>query len=302
MKPMLAGKCADMRDLFFPIMASHKLDGVRALIIGGIVMSRTLKPIPNAWVQKTFGTLPEGTDGELIYGDPVHPDAYRNTVSAVMRHDGEPTGVQYHVFDNFTFKGGFKERFASLCAALARTFDAPEHVVVVPHVSIGSLAELEGYEQAAVADGHEGIMVRAMHGPYKQGRSTTKEGWLLKVKRFEDSEARVIGTEEYQNNINTAFTNELGRTARSTEKAGLVGAGVLGKLLVVGLEGTYKGVEFSVGTGFKGADDADGERAKLWAIRDQLFGRVVKFKYFATGGKDKPRFPVFLGWRDPMDM
>jgi DNA ligase-1 len=297
MKPMLAGKCEDMSALTYPVMASHKLDGVRALIIGGIVMSRTLKPIPNAWVQKTFSKLPEGTDGELIFGDPTHPDAYRNTVSAVMREDGEPTQVNYHVFDNFTDDATFFCRYNNLVNTAGGM-----GVVVVKHVVIKSLAELEAYEAAAVEAGHEGIMVRAINGPYKQGRSTAKEGWLLKVKRFEDSEAVVLGTEEYQNNTNAAFTNELGRTARSSEKAGKVGAGVLGKLLVEGLEGTYAGVEFSIGTGFSGADSSTGERAKLWAMRDKLIGRVAKFKYFATGGKDKPRFPVFLGWRDKIDM
>jgi hypothetical protein len=33
-----------------------------------------------------------------------------------------------------------------------------------------------------------------------------------------------------------------------------------------------------------------------------LNGRVVKFKYFPTGSKEAPRFPVFLGWRADGDM
>ena len=145
LNPMLAGRCPteNMADIQFPVMASHKLDGVRALIIGGVVMSRSLKPIPNVWVQKTFSRLPEGTDGELIYGDPVHPDAYRNTVSAVMSEDGEPIQVRYHIFDNFTLKAGFQSRHASLASCASA-----KNVVVVEHVVITSLAELEEYEQA----------------------------------------------------------------------------------------------------------------------------------------------------------
>jgi hypothetical protein len=31
-------------------------------------------------------------------------------------------------------------------------------------------------------------------------------------------------------------------------------------------------------------------------------GKVVKYKSQPTGVKDKPRFPVFLGFRDVVDM
>jgi len=35
---------------------------------------------------------------------------------------------------------------------------------------------------------------------------------------------------------------------------------------------------------------------------DNLMGKVVKYKSQPTGVKDKPRFPVFLGFRDKVDM
>lgn len=306
-KPMLAGKydATDYQNpLRLPVMASVKLDGVRALVIGGRVMSRSLKEIPNAWVQKQFGSLPEGTDGELIYGDPTHPDAYRNTVSAVMSEDGEPIQVMFHVFDNFKYLGGFAERFRQLQSQIWKLYgdNKVSRVQVVPHSIVNSIQKLEQFEQVSVEDGHEGIMVRAMDGPYKQGRSTAKEGWLLKVKRFEDAEAVVLGTYEWEHNTNEATKNALGHTERSSHKDGMVGMGVLGGLEVRGLDGTYKNVDFSIGTGFSGAADPSGERGKLWKIRDSLVGKVAKFKYFASGSKDKPRFPVFLGWRNPIDL
>ena len=294
---MLAGKCESMANLHFPVLASVKLDGVRFVIIGGVVMSRSLKPIPNAWVQRTFGKLPEGTDGELIFGEPTHPDAYRNTVSAVMSEDGEPTQVHALCFDNFMFNGGFQARYKQLIGT--RLVDG---AIPVPHLLMNNAEELEAFEREAVEAGHEGVMVRSLNGPYKQGRSTAKEGYLLKVKRFEDTEARVVGTFEWEHNTNIATKNALGHTERSSHQAGKVGAGVLGGLNVLGLEGTYRGIEFSVGTGFTGADSPSGERAKLWQARERLIGRIIKVKYFASGSKDKPRFPVFLGWRDARDM
>ena len=54
-----------------------------------------------------------------------------------------------------------------------------------------------------------------------------------------------------------------------------------------------KGAEFRVGTGFTAA-----VRAELWDIRDELAGRIAKIKSFPVGTKDRPRHPVWLGWRD----
>jgi DNA ligase-1 len=56
-------------------------------------------------------------------------------------------------------------------------------------------------------------------------------------------------------------------------------------------------VEFDIGTGFT----AD-QRQLLWSVGDNLIGRVVKYKSQPTGVKEKPRFPVFLGFRDAVDM
>jgi DNA ligase-1 len=50
------------------------------------------------------------------------------------------------------------------------------------------------------------------------------------------------------------------------------------------------GVEFHVGTGFTAAD-----RALMWA--KPPIGETVKYKFFPVGVKDKPRHPVFLGFR-----
>lgn len=297
MKPMLAGKCEDMSIVKFPVLASAKLDGIRALVIGGQVLSRQLKPIPNAWVQKQFGGLPEGTDGELIFGDPIHPDAYRNTVSAVMSEAGKPTSVQYHIFDNFTYSGGFHTRFSELATGPAYDLFLEKGVVIVRHKVIADAIELEAFESEHVERGHEGIMIRSINGPYKQGRSTEKEGFLLKVKRFIDTDAVILDSYERMKNTNEATKDALGCTKRSSHQDGKVGHCDLGGFDVIGLEGDYKNVLFSVGCGFNAE-----QRKQLWSIRDSLVGKVIKVKYFASGSKERPRFPVWIGFRDPIDM
>ncbi len=57
------------------------------------------------------------------------------------------------------------------------------------------------------------------------------------------------------------------------------------------------GVVFEIGTGFDQA-----LRDLFWDRRGDYPGHIVKYKHFAGGSKDKPRFPVFLGFRDEGDM
>jgi DNA ligase-1 len=52
-----------------------------------------------------------------------------------------------------------------------------------------------------------------------------------------------------------------------------------------------------MGTGFTAE-----ERARIWSIRTSVVGMLVKYKSFLVGVKDKPRHPVFLGFRDEEDV
>jgi len=55
-KPMLSGKLDKLlAGVRYPALVSPKLDGVRCVIIDGVAMSRTLKSIPNKFVQECFG-------------------------------------------------------------------------------------------------------------------------------------------------------------------------------------------------------------------------------------------------------
>src|SRR6201984_1758025 len=97
-KPMLAGKL-DPAKLQFPVIIQPKLDGIRATVVGGKLLTRTLKEVPNRHIFNLLSKSEyEGLDGELIVGSPVADDCYRTTVSGVMSSDGEPD-FTYNVFD-----------------------------------------------------------------------------------------------------------------------------------------------------------------------------------------------------------
>lgn len=293
-KPMLATNVTDFAALRFPFFVSPKLDGVRAMMQGGQLLSRSLKPIPNKHVQELFRNLPEGIDGELIVGNPAD-DPYRRTVSVVMSDDKPADGVKLFVFDKFAERSvPFEARYNALRGlALEDKFE----VTIVPHFPVTTLAEMETCETGFLTRGYEGLMIRDPQGPYKTGRSSEREGWLLKVKRFSDAEARIVEYYEEMENQNVAFTNELGRTARSSHKAGKVGKNRLGGFHCVGVGGDYDGVEFDVASGAMCHE----MREKLWKTRD-LVGHLLVYKYFPTGGDTRPRHPIFKGFRDPRDL
>ena len=282
-RPMLATD-ADLDKLRFPLLASAKLDGVRAVVRDGVVFSRSNKPIPNAYVQKLFNKHTH-FDGELIVGDPTSKACYRDTVSGVMSVDGEPD-VKLYVFDHV----GEPSHIYNF---RAERLTESKHVVVHEQVMCLTLEDILKYEEQCLDAGYEGLILRDPNAPYKQGRSTVKEGYLLKLKRFVDDEATVIGFEERMHNGNVAIKNELGRTARSSHKENKSGRGDLGALLLR----HSSGIEFSCGTGF-----TDGERGEIWANRDRYLGQLAKYKHFPVGAKDLPRHPVFLGWRDRRDL
>lgn len=289
MKPMLAAR-TDGSGLTYPLMASPKLDGVRAIIMGGRVYSRSLKPIPNRHVQATLG-MPalNGWDGEIVVGDCAAPDVYRKTTSGVMSEAGYPKFC-FYAFDRYDLKLPYYRRYEKL----KQNERCVEWLKVLNHFIMETEEDLRMYEQDRLADGFEGVMVRDPEGPYKWGRSTAREGWLMKLKRFEDSEAVIIEVIELMHNNNEAKKNKLGKIERSGHKAGKAPGNVMGSIRVRDIRTK---VEFEIGTGFDW-----GLRARIWREYKSYLGRVVKYKFFPGGVKDKPRFPVFLGMRSPIDM
>lgn len=288
-KPMLADRLEDLSLLKFPVCVSPKLDGVRAIVLEGVVYSRSMKPIPSRYVQETFGHL-KGFDGELIAGDPTDPGCFRRTTSYVMTKNGTQP-VDFHVFDCVTYPlNSWSVRMDRARSEYHKTSGA--EVQFVPHYNTPDVQSVARMEELFLGDGYEGAMVRSLDAPYKFGRSTVREGYLLKLKRFQDGEARVIGMQELMHNDNELQEDELGYAKRSSRQGGMVPGYTLGALVVQDL---VTNEEFRIGTGFTEED-----RSALW--KQNPIGRIVRYRFFPTGSKDKPRFPVFAGFRESIDL
>lgn len=294
MKPLLACNApANLNSLPYPLFASVKLDGIRCVIKDGVALSRTLKPIRNQYIQSLLGR-PEfnGLDGELIVGEPAASDCMRKTNSGVMSFDGEPD-FKYYVFDIWNRPG---VQYKDVLEPLAKLASHPRIEVLRQYTALTS-SEVEAIEQAALDDGHEGIILRRPDGTYKYGRSTVKEGFLYKLKRYLQSEAVVIGVKPLQHNTNNPEINALGYTQRSSAQAGKVDLPLLGALVVKGRFQEFAEVTFDIGTGFTLY-----EREFLWKQREQVIGKIVTYKFFPVGGKNRPRHPVFVSFRSQDDL
>lgn len=299
-RPMLAAPITNI-PIQFPVYVSPKLDGIRGTVWNpDTILTRTLKPIPNKFVQEAFkvgGSL-KGLDGELVVGPPTSKTAYLDSVSGLMTQEGKPS-FNFWVFDHVEMPTSpFKDRLQVVQEAAriaTQVIDwLPFKVIALEQRLVEGVDELLLYEDQCLWQGYEGVILRHPMGLYKHGRSTENQGWMLKLKRFTDSEAVILGFVEGFTNENTATINELGYTERSSHKEHQVPAGTLGALKV---RDCVSGCEFEIGTGFTAA-----QRQEIWDNRDKWLSQVVKYQYFPVGMKDKPRHPSYKGPRAPLDM
>lgn len=290
LKPMLAATVDDISLLRYPLLATPKIDGIRCVIHPPVttfgpsqVLSRNLKPIPNLYITSILASMPPDMDGELVC-----PGGFNATQSAVMSIEGCPP-FSYRIFD-FCCDAPYFERIGRLKKWLEGTHTLrPPWISPVYFDQINNEEELFTFEAIALEKGYEGVMLRKPTGPYKFGRSTFKEHYLLKLKRFLDSEAVIEDFEEKEHNANEATTDNLGHAKRSSHKSGMVGAGTLGSVWVRDCKTSLR---FSIGTGF---DDV--LRAEIWRNRSAYRGKTITYKFQPSGMKDLPRFPVFKGFR-----
>ena len=198
----------------------------------------------------TAGLPPTPVDGELWIGR----KQFQQTVSIVRRQDrgDQWKAIRYLVFDAPQTTGGFEQRMAALKEVIARLKNTP--VTLLQQFRCRGISHMTEELDRINALGGEGLMLRQPESCYEAGRSMT----LLKVKRFHDAEAIVIGHE----------------TGKGKHK------GRLGSLRVR----LPDGVEFSVGTGM-----TDAERKNPPCI-----GTTITFRYQELSDGGVPRFPSFV--------
>lgn len=305
-KPMLAEDA--VRDkLRFPLILQPKIDGVRGINLGTRTTGRSLKGFDNQYASRFFSS-PELSylDGEFAAAAKTDPALCRLTTSALSTITGEPF-LLWHVFD-FLRPGvvdlPYIRRLESLSSYVvelqAREWNQKlppsfAHLRVIDYEIVKSLDELDAREEHFLGLGYEGVILRDPMGSYKNGRSTVREGGLLRIKQFIEEEAIVLSVEEGQTNTNEAKTNPLGYTERSTIKENMLPNGMVGKLICRDIK---TGNEITVAPGKMLHQD----RVTFFEQQNLIIGKTIKYKHFPRGVKDKCRFPTFQSIRMSADI
>lgn len=296
-RPMLAASEAvqDLKSIRYPVLTSPKIDGIRCLIKGGKTKTRKFKSIPNDYIREQLEQYGiDGMDGEIT----IPNSTFNEIQSQVMRFADTPS-FRYLLFD-FCRDGELDHPFSARINTLRKVSPIfPSWIQMLPQHLVHDASQLATLEKHYLGLGYEGLVTRDPAGPYKLGRSTRNQEWALKIVRFEYGEAKVVGLEEGQRNENPKEENELGLTKRSHKMEGMVPNDTLGKFVVQGMgDHSHFGI-FQIGTG-DGLTHA--LRQEIWDDKDRFMGQIVRFKYKPYGVKDKPRMPIWTGFRDREDI
>jgi DNA ligase-1 len=249
-----------LADVYRPGMSLHdywvseKYDGVRGYWDGKQLWTRGGERIvAPAWFTAPLPKQP--LDGELWVGRGQFARAV-STVRSQTPNDIAWREMHFMVFDLPAQGGDFTTRLAVLRKLLPIT-DAP-WVVAVPQERATTHAALQALLDKTVKMGGEGLMLHRGSSPYRGERNSD----LLKVKPYEDAEARVV-------------EHVPGKGKHS------------GRLSALVVE-TADGKRFKLGTGL-----TDAERENPPAV-----GSWVTYRYNGTTAKGLPRFARFMRVRE----
>lgn len=312
-KPQLA-EDAILEDVQFPAMVQPKIDGVRAMNLNGQLTGRSLDPFDGFGITDYF-SKPEfiGLDGEMTLGFEANSaDRLCSlTTGAMGRFKGVDAMADLHwwVFDYITkdtVSLPYSDRYAMLAKRVATL--AHPRIHLVPMEIVADLDDLRYHIAENALQNYEGTIIRNPRAMYKPGRATKKNQELWRVKPWADAEILVTGITEGEMNGNEAKTNTLGRTERSSAKAGMVPNSQVGSI-----QGTMladfvdpiskrvlfkKGLPITVGSGEMSVKEA----THYFQHQDEIVGHIVKFKHMTHGVKDLPRFPTYMSHRLRQDI
>jgi DNA ligase-1 len=312
-KPQLA-EDAVLSKVIFPCGVQPKIDGVRALNLNRTLTGRSLDPFAGFGITERFSGIEYlGYDGEMTLGnDPKCRERLCSlTTGAMGRFKGvtEMADLHWWLFDlvtSETIRLPYEARYGRLMKRYSMHGD--EHLHMVPLSIAHSVEELESTNAAFLDQGYEGTIIRNLSAPYKSGRATQKGQELWRIKPWGDFEILVTGFTEGQTNTNEKTTNSLGRSERSSAKAGQVPNGQVGSIQgtmvkdfhdpVTGRLLFAKGMPITAGSG----EMSEKEATEFFKRPEKLVGHIAKIKTMTHGVKDLPRFPTYVSHRLAVDM
>lgn len=195
----------------FPIIGEYKLDGVRANFL-----AKTTQEVPESLFNSSVTSLSreamsydfatgklrsqlEGVfdtyPGIILDGELYKHGMPQGKISGAMRSKGggDNTAVfnemEFHVYDMIDTNMNMMQR-KQLLEEVSSLF--LKGIVLHPYTILNNMEEIEAFEEEAVNQGYEGIMLKNVDGMYKPDVRSYDS---LKVKRFQDAEYIITGYE-----------------------------------------------------------------------------------------------------------
>jgi len=273
----------------FPCWVQKKYDGEKLVWKDDKPLSRRLKPVKNQWLTGQLEDL-LGTDLGILEGE-VQVDGTFEATAGFLNSGNREGNFIYWVFD-LVADGTYAQRYAMLEKIVA-DIDDPR-LQIVGYDTVMDMDELMAFHVIYDADpALDGTITVNPDADYKFGRSTGTVQEKTKIKSFEDSEAVIKGYTERMHNTNAAKTNELGRTERSSAKAGLEPTGLIATYLC-----DWNGVDIEV----TATGTLESRKERFENFDDLCMGKFVKFQFQGVFPSGKPRFPTELALRHEDDM
>lgn len=280
----------DPAKLRYPLLVSQKFDGVRLFKWKGKWITRSKKDSINPNIMAELDRMniqPDGIDCELLYGKSFHEgQSIIRSKTASIDNLPEPVVLVVHDYmvDGFSF-GVRWARLASLNYKTPLTIYQKSNIIMIVNVPQIWVQKPEDIKSYLIGLGGpekvEGLMLRSPYAMYKHGRSTLAEQALIKYVPYVEEEATIVGFEEL---VRMAKRG----TSRLKHQ---IKAGILGSFIVE----SEKWGKFKLSGKLSNI-----ERTYIWGLSHTFKGKVVKFKYKPFGFKDKPRCPIFIGFKEPV--
>lgn len=300
-RPMLAVN-AKKDKIKYPCLYSTKVDGVRCIFKNGEMLARSLKPITSKTLNEKYQLLKDLTKATniILDGEMYAHDMEFNEISRYVRKsDLEiPENLKFHCFDLITdenYEEEFTSRFKKLCVFKNKD------VVIVKQNELKSSDGLDTAFKDVLEKGYEGLILRSKDSPYKCGRSSVTEGYLLKIKPFISLDNKICGVIERMENLNESFKNELGRSTKRNTKNDKKGTGIAAVFEIEYYD--ENGVRVKV----DGKDPRvtitgdEAFRREIWEHKENYIGKMIEYKCMVYGSKNFPRHSNFLRFREDRD-
>ncbi|MGR5065431.1 DNA ligase [Photobacterium sp. DNB22_13_2] len=248
----------EFKDQLHHYFASEKLDGIRAIWTGTSLVTRQGNPIIAP--QWFADALPKNTwlEGELWVGRQQF-----QLVSSIVRdqqpNETEWQKVNFMVFDSPSMNTPFEDRLKALEIQIQSINQS--YIQLIPQYKISHVVELEHLQDTIEEKNGEGIMLHRKDNLYQPGPNNN----LIKMKKYLDSEAVVVGYEPGKGKYN----------------------GMMGAVWVI----TPENKKFKIGTGF-----SDHDRQSPPPL-----GSIIHYRFNGYTDSGIPRFARYLRLRTSPD-